>query len=150
MRKRTGEPRARRGTTGELPARRGTTETRRLERAHLIYFLRVFNARSGDLLGQMVDLTTNGIMVIGEAAVAPRQKYTLRMDLPRNVPLGRHLTLEARCKWCRRDQGGDFYSMGFRIVDMSPEAHRVVEQLIERFYREGGDEDPEADMNPPL
>ncbi len=134
----------------ERPGRRARTRTRRQERAHLIYFLRVFDAESGDLLGQMVDLTTDGIMVIGEGAAAPRQHYRLRMDLPRNVPMGRHLTLEARCKWCRRDPSGDFHSMGFRLQDMSPEAHRAVEQLIERFYREGGEEDPSADMNPPL
>ncbi len=130
--------------------RHARTKTRRQERAHLIYFLRVFDAQSGDLLGQMVDLTTDGIMVIGEGAVTPRQRYSLRMDLPRNVPMGRHLTLEARCKWCRRDESGDFHSMGFRILDMSPEAYRAVEQLIEKFYREGGEEDPSADMNPPV
>lgn len=132
------------------PPKRGRVQTRRLERAHLIYFLRVFDALSGDLLGQMVDLTTDGIMVIGERAIPPRQKYTLRMDLPRNIPVGRHLTVEARSKWSRRDPGGDFYHTGFRIVDMSPDAHRIVEQLIERFYREGGEEDPAADMNPPV
>jgi hypothetical protein len=131
-------------------SKRARMQTRRMERAHLIYFLRVFDAASGELLGQMVDLTPDGIMVIGEAAVVPRQKYQLRMDLPRNVPMGRHLTVEARCKWCRRDPGGDFHSMGFRLLDMSPEAHQVVDQLIEKFYRDGGEEDPAADMNPPL
>ena len=131
-------------------AGRARQQARRVERAHLIYFLRVFDAASSELLGQMVDLTTDGLMVIGERAVSARQKYTLRMDLPRNVPMGRHLTVEARCKWCRREPDGDFYSMGFRIMELGPEAHRVVEQLIERFYREGDDEDPEAGMNPPV
>lgn len=126
------------------------SQARRVERAHLIYFLRVFDAASGELLGQMVDLTTDGLMVIGEHPVAARRKYTLRMDLPRNIPMGGHLTVEALCKWCRRDPGGDFYSMGFRITELPPDTHRVVDQLIERFYREGGEEDPAADMNPPV
>ena len=136
--------------TGEKRPRRGRTRARRLERVRLIYFLRVFDAMSGDLLGQMVDLTTDGIMVIGESPVVARQKHTLRMDLPHNIPLGGRLELEARCKWCRRDPSGGFYNMGFQIVDLGPDAHRVVQQLIERFYRESGDEDPAADMNPPL
>lgn len=136
--------------TDERPRKRERMRARRLERAHLIYFLRVFDATSGRLLGQMVDLTTDGVMVIGERAVSPRQKYTLRMDLPRNVAVGRHLTLEAQCKWCREDSSGDFFSMGFRIVGMGPDAHRLVDELIERFYREGGEEDPAADMNPPV
>jgi len=139
-----------REATGGWPTKRRGVKTRRLERAHLIYFLRVFDANSGDLLGQMVDLTTDGIMVIGEGAIPPRQKYTLRMDLPRNVAVGRHLTVEARCKWCRKDPSGDFYNVGFRILDMSPEAHEVVDHLIARFYREEGEEDPAADMNPPV
>ncbi len=130
--------------------RRQAMKTRRLERAHLIYFLRVFDAMSGDLLGQMVDLTSDGIMVIGESAIIPRQKYRLRMDLPRNVAIGQHLTLDVQCKWCRRDPSADFYSMGFHILDMSPQAHQIVDQLVQKFYREAGGEDPEADMNPQL
>jgi hypothetical protein len=133
---------------GHPSRKRPGMRTRRLERAHLIYFLRVFDSHSGDLLGQMVDLTPSGIMVIGESAITPRQKYQLRMDLPHNVAAGRHLTVEARCKWCRRDVSGDFYNIGFLIVEMSPEAHRVVDDLIERFYREAGTDDPVADMNP--
>ncbi len=125
-------------------------KTRRQERAHLIYFLRVFDAMSGDLLGQMVDLTTDGIMIIGESAISPRQKYRLRMDLPRNVALGQHLTLEAQCKWCRQDPQAGFYSMGFRILDMGTQAHETVQALIEKFYREADEEDPQAGMNPPL
>ncbi len=130
--------------------RRRPRKSRRLERAHLIYFLRVFDAGSGDQLGQVVDLTTDGIMLIGEERIVPRQKYRLRMDLPRHEALARHLTLDAQCKWCRRDPGGDFYSMGFRILDMTTEAHELVQKLIERFYREADGEDPEADRNPEL
>ena len=40
--------------------------TRRQERTRLIYHLRVFDARRKKLLGHMVDITSEGLMLIGE------------------------------------------------------------------------------------
>ncbi len=111
------------------------------ERVRLIYHLRVFDAAEGTLLGHLVDITPEGFLVIGENPVAVPARFSLRMDLPRNVMRERRLTFQARSKWCRRDGGGDFYSTGFRIEGMSAESLGVVRRLIRDFYQveESGD-----------
>jgi hypothetical protein len=125
-------------------------KTRRQERTRLIYHLRVFDARRKRLLGHMVDITPEGLMLIGENPLPAGKKYSLRMDLPRNLMVDAHLTFSAESKWCTKDQNGDFYSVGFRIVKMTPEALAVVQKLARDFYQEEIDPDLELDLNPPI
>jgi hypothetical protein len=122
----------------------------RQERTHLIYRLRVFNAKTGKLLGHMTDITPEGMMLIGEKAVKPKKELTLRMDLPRNVMESGHLTFEAVSKWCRKDSSGDFYAMGFQIKSISPEGLAVVRTLIRDFFQEEQEGDAITDLNPVL
>ena len=122
----------------------------RQERAHLIYRLRVFDAKTGRLMGHMTDITPEGMMLIGEKAVKPKQELSMRMDLPRNVMKSGHLRFEVVSKWCRKDASGDFYAMGFQIESISPEGLAVVRTLIKDFFREELEGDPVTELNPAL
>jgi hypothetical protein len=55
---------------------------RSLKRRHLIYYLRVFDRSSGKLVGHLVDVTTQGMMLISEAPLPDEAEFELRMDLP--------------------------------------------------------------------
>jgi hypothetical protein len=121
--------------------------TRRQERTRLIYHLRVFDSRRKKLLGHMVDITSEGLMLIGETPVRVGRKYSLRMDLPRNLMTDGHLTFSAESKWCTKDANEDFYSMGMRIVKMTPEALAVVQKLTREFYREDIEPGSEDEMD---
>jgi hypothetical protein len=121
-------------------------DTRRQERTRLIYHLRVFDARRKKLLGHMVDITPEGLMLIGETPVPVGRKYSLRMDLPRNLMADGHLTFSAESKWCTKDTTEDFYSMGMRIVKMTPEALALVQRLTRDFYREDIEPGSEDDL----
>ena len=120
-------------------------DSRRQERTRLIYHLRVFDARRRKLLGQLVDITPEGLALIGEKAVPVGRKFSLRMDLPRNLMADGHLNFSAESKWCTKDTNGDFYSMGMRIVKMTPEAVALVQKLTRDFYREDEDEEAAAE-----
>jgi hypothetical protein len=121
--------------------------TRRQERTRLIYHLRVFDSRRKKLLGHMVDITSEGLMLIGETPVRVGRKYSLRMDLPRNLMTDGHLTFSAESKWCTKDANEDFYSMGMRIAKMTPEALAVVQKLTREFYREDIEPGSEDEMD---
>lgn len=114
-------------------------DVRRQERTRLIYHLRVFDAKTETLLGQLVDITPDGLMVIGEHPIRLDRTFSLRMDLPHNVMDERHLTFSAESKWCRLDSTGEFYSMGFRLSRISAKGLGVVDRLVRDFYEEEGD-----------
>jgi hypothetical protein len=122
-------------------------DSRRQERTRLIYHLRVFDARRKKLIGQLVDITPEGIALIGETAVPVGRTYSLRMDLPRNLMAEGHITFSAESKWCTRDTTEGFYSMGMRIVKMTPEALSLVQKLTQDFYDEEEEPGAEADAD---
>ncbi|MBE3119084.1 MAG: PilZ domain-containing protein [Candidatus Atribacteria bacterium] len=121
-----------------------------MERTRLIYHLRVFNSANEEFLGHMVNITPKGMMLIGESPLTKGMKYSLRMDLPRNVMQERHVAFTAESTWCRLDPSGNFYSIGFRFVELDSEGLEMIQRLANDFYREKGEENPELDMNPPL
>ena len=54
---------------------------RKAPRRHLIYYLRVYDRASGQQLGHLVDLTTEGVMLVSEEKLE-KGVHSLRMDLP--------------------------------------------------------------------
>jgi hypothetical protein len=122
--------------------------TRSTKRIKLIYQLRVFDARSGALLGHIVDLTPQGFHLIGENPVPVAAAFFLRMEVPSPVIPARRLSFTAESKWCRRDSGGGFYGTGFGILEMSEDSLAVVRGLIRDFYQEDGDADETVEFNP--
>ena len=56
-------------------------DSRSLKRRHLIYYLRVFDRNTDKLFGHIVDITTEGVMMIGEKAIETNTVYQLRMEL---------------------------------------------------------------------
>ena len=103
---------------------------RKLKRRHLIYYLRVFNKKGNKLLGHLVDLTTEGIMLIGEEPVKSGAQLNLKMQLPREIEGKRQVSFNAECIWCRKDINPDFYDSGFKLVKIGPKDVKRIENLI--------------------
>ena len=57
-------------------------EKREIKRRHLIYYLRVFDRKTDQLLGHLVNITPQGIMLISEESLATDTTFQLRMKLP--------------------------------------------------------------------
>jgi hypothetical protein len=123
---------------------------RKQERAQLIYFLRIFNEGNSELLGQLTNITSGGIKLIGENPVIPGTKLHLKMDLPHTSTSDGHLTFAAECIWCKKEHIDECYFIGFKIDKISGENLKTVKLLIKDYYREDLPEDPLLDMNPPV
>ncbi|MEN8189072.1 MAG: PilZ domain-containing protein [Thermodesulfobacteriota bacterium] len=108
-------------------------EKRLIERRHLAFYLRVFDGMSSRIVGNLVDISPKGVMVLSDERVAVNEDYRLRMRLPAEVVKDEELIFSATSRWCQKDVNPDFYLIGFQINDMEPETRLVVEQLISDF-----------------
>jgi hypothetical protein len=106
---------------------------RKIPRRHLIYYLRVFEQESDRLVGNLVDITPEGIMLVSDAELDPGREYELRMDLPTDVYNNGRLLFKAVCIWSKNDINPEFYDSGFRLLDVNPEAELCIKHLI-RLY----------------
>jgi hypothetical protein len=108
-------------------------DKRKLKRRHLIYYLRVFNRLNNELLGHLVDLTSEGIMIIGERLLPAEMDYQLHMTLPEEIMGKNKVDFDAHAIWSRKDVDPSFFGTGFRMIHIDPDDVALIQKLIEDF-----------------
>lgn len=107
------------------------TNQRKVDRRHLIYYLRVFNQSDNQLLGNLVDISTRGIMIVSDRAIEPDQRFHLKMVLPETLEGSREVEFEAESRWCQNDANKDFFDTGFELIDPNNSFLEAVDKLID-------------------
>ena len=115
---------------------RGGGELRRVDRRHLVFYLRVHDGLSSKILGHLVDISLWGVMLVCDEPIAVNGEFRLRLDLPRELKETGTVVLDAVCRWCRPDSNPEQYLAGFAVERLLPDSRTAVAALIERFgYR---------------
>lgn len=107
---------------------------RKTPRRHLIFYLRVFDHDSGELLGYLGDLSTQGLMLVSEQAIKTDKVFALELHMrPQNETRREQETLifNARSVWCRNDVNPEFFDTGFVLLDVADDILNKIEDLIE-------------------
>ena len=108
-------------------------ERRKLQRKYLAFFTRVFDRRTGEMLGHLANVTTQGAMIISEAPVVTREEFRLRMDIPEEIFGKDHLDFEARTIWCQADINPRFFNTGFQFSNIAPQDIDIIERIIVEY-----------------
>jgi hypothetical protein len=108
-------------------------ERRKHPRRYLNFFTRVFDLKSGDLLGYLGDITTAGAMVISELPIEPGETFKLRMDLPEHQFGKDRLVVQAKSLWCQPDITPQFFNTGFEFLQIEEEDIRVIERIVQQY-----------------
>lgn len=108
-------------------------DKRTSKRRHLIYYLHVYNQVNLELLGHVVDITAEGLMIIGEKALPVGQEYHLHMSLPSEIMGRESLDFEAQSIWSRPDVDPTMFATGFSLKDIDSEESRIIRRLIKDF-----------------
>jgi len=106
---------------------------RSLARRHLFYYLEVFNEESGDLIGNLVDITTRGIKLVSKDPIPNNTTFKLRMVLPQGYFRVDELHFEAKSVWSANDVNPDFFDTGFEVLNLSREERKIIRKLIEHI-----------------
>ncbi len=108
-------------------------ERRAILRRHLIYYLRVWDQDSGKLLGHVVDLTTDGLMLISEQPIAVGE--VMDLEIRWQTPEGEPLTIrfKAQSRWSSNDANPDFFDTGFKLLDGSEEVLNPIREVIRKY-----------------
>lgn len=94
-------------------------------------FFEVFDKNTNASVGHLVDLTVEGLKIIGRAEMRPRSRYQFRIDLPKEVRGVTRIFADAECMWCQKDIDPEFYIAGFKILSITPPFTEIVETLIQ-------------------
>jgi hypothetical protein len=110
--------------------------TRKLERKELTQPIAINDTINGGVFGELVNITTEGLMVITDREIETQAIFQLALQLPESLAGSDTLVLGADCLWCRRAENFYRYWAGFQIIDASNHAIEQIEALIGLYARD--------------
>ena len=108
-------------------------DRRRFSRIHLVHYLTIFNRDTGRLVGNLVDVSPAGIMLVIEAPIAAETLLPLRMNFPEQILARQILEFDARVIWCRRDINPDMYAIGLELLEVERADRLLIDELINLY-----------------
>ena len=105
-------------------------EKRGLERRHLIFYLRVMEQDDQSVLGFLVDLTTDGFMLMSERPLEAGKRFKLKMRVHTDAPPEKFIEFSAVSKWCHASVNPDLFDTGFEMLEITPAAYKQIRALI--------------------
>lgn len=110
----------------------GIEEKRALKRNNLVCYQEVLDLNQGTELGQLLDITTEGMRLVGKQQFTPARNYHCRLVLSAKV-LGRsNILFDATCAWNQPDPTHHFFEAGFKSLTAEPGDIDAIEMLIMR------------------
>ena len=104
--------------------------SRRQERKKLSQPIHIHDVINDSNFGELVNVTTEGMMIMTKQAYKPSSIFQLELTLPMVLEDSDKLQLGADCLWCSDAQLPGRYWCGFYIIDISELALKQLEQLI--------------------
>jgi hypothetical protein len=106
---------------------------RKYERKHLTYYLKVYDRKTNQLVGRLCDITPDGIMLISEDPIGTNVTLDLRIELPHKVSGKKHLDIQAKSLWVKKDVVPDYFDTGFMLTEASQQHQKFIEKIIKEF-----------------
>jgi len=103
---------------------------RRQKRWQLVQYLRVKDKETGEIIGHLVDISTEGVMLISDKAINPESSYEFSMEIPHPEKQITSLHFAVKSLWSKPDINPYFHNSGFCLVDPQPETVSNIEALI--------------------
>lgn len=108
-------------------------QKRKQARKSLMYYLEVIDMDSNQLLGRLVDVTTNGLLMVGESELAANTRYRISITLPEKLADKETITLNARCVRSQKDPHSRYYYSGLQFEKVDPDDADIIDLLITRY-----------------
>jgi len=90
---------------------------------------RVLDTHSGEVLGELVNLSAEGLMVAATHCIQPNTVRQMRIPLRQGE---RHLEIRigAESLWCEDANDSGVHWTGFQIIDISPQDQLILDSII--------------------
>jgi len=103
---------------------------RQSERHSVTQDVDVYDALRDTYIGRVVNIHAKGLMLIADKALNEDTLYTFDIHLPLPIRNLHSIQIGVDCLWVRDADLAGKYWMGFSIIDVTPEAILIIDQLI--------------------
>jgi hypothetical protein len=92
-----------------------TEERRKNDRHPVMQFMLVYDCATQLPMGELVNLSPEGAMIVTEGPVKPSSSFKCRVDLPKKIMGYGNVFFDAECRWCRKNIAADRWESGYRL-----------------------------------
>ena len=114
-------------TESKIPA----SNKRRMQRRHLIYYLEAIDRNTDKSIGFLVDITTEGIMLMSETPIETGKMFHLRILLKTDLSEKKYLNFDGKSKWCKKSINTEIYDTGFELINAEISEFKEIEEIID-------------------
>jgi len=104
-------------------------EQRQHKRKRLIYYLKVLNNNDNNLIGNLVDITPAGMMIISEEPIKTTDKLSLKIVLPRKIMDKDFIEVDAKCLWSKNGINPVLFDSGFQFTSLEKTDREIIENI---------------------
>jgi len=109
-------------------------EKRQLPRRNFSYYMRVLKKDTGELIGQIIDISTGGFKLESSKPLPSNVQMELCIDQVNQISPRSYIVFSARTRWCDRDPyDPTIYNVGFQLVDMTPADYDVFVKMFNTY-----------------
>lgn len=109
-------------------------EKRKLDRKNFTYYMRVLDETTGELVGQLSDISTGGFKIESTTPIPLGSIFQLRIDQTREISNRSHLSFTARVIWCQHDPyDPTVFNVGFQLIDMTPADYDIFVKMFNEY-----------------
>jgi hypothetical protein len=113
-------------------------ERRRRERRAFSSYMQFLDERTGELMGDLADISHEGFRLEGSKHVPPNAELEFRVDLPPDFLGKACIVVKARSRWTRPHPiDARLYVSGYEIMHMDPGDARAYKLIFDRFGSTG-------------
>ena len=108
----------------------GMIEKRKEKRWHTLHYLKVYNGKTNKPAGRLVNISTEGIMLMSEKPIKTDTTYHLRIVMPKGDNNRTSIAFEAISRWSMKGLNPEYYDSGFQLKNVARDDVEKIECLI--------------------
>jgi hypothetical protein len=105
-------------------------EKRKVIRRHLYDYLNTYDKLTSELVGELVDISPQGIKLVCEKAVTTGSILSLKIPLPKEAKEGDEMDFDAKCIWCHNTKGASGFEIGFQLLNISAKDLEIMKKTF--------------------
>jgi len=109
-------------------------ERRESDRYQLAFSLEPIDTRTGEGMGWLIDLSSEGMMLASESRRKVAGRYRMRLPLPVEYDGYDVIEIEATAAWSKPAMNPRFHRTGFRELQLVSGPPGALERLIEDYH----------------
>ena len=111
-------------------------DDRRYEpRVKLLYYLKVYNRHTREVIGQVLDITSQGFNLLCREHMPLGEVQSCVLEMPGDDYSKTTVNMDIECRWRKHDDTPGFFSSGFKFKRISLEHRSGVQKLISDYAR---------------